>query len=42
MRNENIKLLENRSWIEEEGYIDLGNIGNNNNDIEKEKHLACN
>jgi hypothetical protein len=40
MRNENIKLPENRSWIEEVDYIDLGNI-DNNNDIEKEKYWAC-
>jgi hypothetical protein len=33
-------LPENRSWIEEEDYIDLGNI-DNNSDIEKEKYWTC-
>lgn len=37
MKNENIKLPENRSWIEED-YINLSNIDNNNSNIEKEKH----
>jgi len=35
----NKKLPENRSWIEEEDYIDLGNISHNDN-VEKEKNWA--
>jgi hypothetical protein len=35
----NKKLPENRSWIEEEDYIDLGNISHSKN-VEKEKNWA--
>jgi len=36
----NKKLPENRSWIEEEEYIDLDNISHSNN-VEKEKNWDC-
>ena len=36
----NKKLPENRSWIEEEDYIDLGKISHSDNNVEKEENWA--